>query len=76
VSELDDDLKATAQSIIEDAGRISDIEQAKLGMDAADPRVKQLAREAETVAADVLQKAVVEHEIAIDAVEEASGVGD
>jgi|GEM_PF-1466663 len=76
MSELDDDLKATAQSIIRDAERISEIEQVKLGMDAADPQVERLAREAETVAADLLQKAAVEHDLAIDAVDEASRLGD
>jgi len=66
VSELDDDLRATAQSIIEDADRIGRIEQAKLGLDASDPRVTTLAREAEAVAADLLRKAAVERELATE----------
>ncbi len=73
MSELDDDLKATAQSIIGDAGRIGDIEQAKLALDASDPRVATLAREAEAVAVDLLQKAGIERGLAAEAAQEAAG---
>ncbi|MCY7417626.1 MAG: hypothetical protein LH650_03865 [Chloroflexi bacterium] len=76
MSELGDDLKATAQAIIKDADRIGDIEDAKLGLDAADPLVLTLAREAETIAEDLFLKAAVEREIATEAADEAASAAD
>ncbi len=72
MTELDDDLKATAQSIIADADRITEIEEEKLGLDAADGRVADLADEAETVAIRLLQQAGIERDLATQAADAAA----
>jgi pimeloyl-CoA synthetase len=75
MTDLDDDLKATAQSIIADTDRITDIEQEKLKLDPGDERVVALADEAEEVANRLLQEAGVERELAQQAADAAAGRG-
>ncbi len=75
MTDLDDDLKATAQSIIADADRITDIEEEKLELDPGDERVVALADEAEAVANRLLQEAGIERELAQQAADAAAGTG-
>ncbi len=75
MTDLDDDLKATAQSIIADADRITDIEQEKLTLDPGDERIVALADEAEAVANRMLREAGVERELAQQAADAAAGTG-
>lgn len=57
VSDLDDDLRATAESIAGDAERLKQIERAKALLPADDPRVAQLARQAELLIDEMASKA-------------------
>ena len=59
-----DDLAATSESLREDAGQIVDIEAEKQDLDAGDPRLTSLSREAERLAGDVQQKSRVERDLA------------
>jgi hypothetical protein len=61
-----DDLTATSESLQADAERLLSIEQEKQGLDAEDPRVDTLSREAEQVAEDVEAKSRVERQIAAE----------
>ena len=62
-----DDLRATAESIAEDAGRLKQIEEAKLELDPADPRLLALADEAARIGEEVAIKTSIEKELALDA---------
>ncbi|MEZ0239613.1 MAG: hypothetical protein ACAH65_02340 [Chloroflexota bacterium] len=55
-----EDLTATSESLKEDAGRLFEIEDEKEHLDADDPRLDALSREAEQVAGDVQRKSRVE----------------
>ena len=57
VSDLDDDVRATAESIAADAERLKQIERAKALLSADDPRVAELAREAELLLDEMASKA-------------------
>ncbi len=59
-SELDEDLRTTAEAIRADALRVGDIEEQKLALDADDPRLAVLAEEAEIVAERMLTGTRVE----------------
>ena len=67
MSEADDDLRATAESIAQDAGRLKEIEEAKLALDPADPRVLALAEEAARIGEEVAIKTSLEKDLALDA---------
>lgn len=56
VSDLDDDLRATAEAIAGDAERLKQIERAKALLPADDPRVAELAREAERLIDEMASK--------------------
>ena len=73
MTDLDDDLKATAQSIIADADRISQIEEQKLRLDPSDEHVVGLADEAEAVATRLLREASIERDLAGQAADAATG---
>ena len=57
VSDLDDDVRATAESIATDADRLKQIERTKALLPADDPRVAELAREAEVLIDEMAAKA-------------------
>ena len=59
-----DDLAATSDSITEDARQVIDIEQEKRDLDAGDPRLTTLSREAERLAGQVEQKSRIERDLA------------
>lgn len=58
--ELEADIKATADDIARDAERIRHIEDEKARLDPGDPRIVELARESESIAARLAIKAKVE----------------
>lgn len=70
MSEAQDDLRATADSIIEDAGRLAAVETAKRDLAPGDPRLVRLSEAAETIARQILPKTRVESAIAQEAVVE------
>ena len=71
MSEIEDDLRATAEAIISDAEKVKGIEQEKLDLPPGDARIPELADEAEEVAERILQEATVERELAAKQAEEA-----
>jgi hypothetical protein len=73
VKELDDDLKATAESVIDDARRLEAVETAKSDLDPDDGRVTALATEARTIARRILLKTEIEHELAAETATDAPG---
>jgi hypothetical protein len=64
VANRDDDLKATAEDIAADAGRLEAIETQKAELDADDPRMVELAAESEQLARRIVPKTVAERELA------------
>lgn len=64
-----EDLKATATDLAADAERLKQVEQEKASLDPTDPRLKELAAEAEAIARDLPTKAAAQSEL----VEELSG---
>jgi hypothetical protein len=64
-----DDLKATAADLAADAERLRQVEREKVSLDPTDPRLKDLAAEAEAIAEDLPIKAAAQREL----VEELSG---
>ena len=60
MGEADDDLRATAESLQEDADRLKDLETTKEGLDPSDPKVLELAHEAKDLARSIADKANVE----------------
>lgn len=55
-----EDLAATTESLKEDASRLFDIESEKQELDADDPRLDALSRDAERLAGEVQHKSRVE----------------
>ena len=64
MDDLEEDLRATAQSIEADADRLSAIEDEKKLLGSADPRLAELSREAEMIAKRLVPKTVAERELA------------
>lgn len=64
VSETEDDLRSTAESIEGDAARLVAIEQEKQQLEPTDPKVVELSAEAEHLARAILPKAATERAIA------------
>jgi hypothetical protein len=67
MSDLDGELRATADDIAADAARLQEIEHEKTQLDAADPRVDELSAEGEQLARHLVPKATAEREIADEA---------
>ena len=59
----DDDLKATAEDIAADAGRLEAIESHKAELDADDPRMVELSAESEELARRIVPKTVAQREL-------------
>lgn len=70
-SDLEGDLKATAEDIAADAAQIKALEEEKADLDPADPRVQELSEKSERLARQLVPKTVAEREIT-DAISEAS----
>lgn len=64
MSEAQDDLRATADSIIEDAGRLAAVETEKRGLTPGDPRLVRLSEVAAAIARQILPKTKAESELA------------
>jgi hypothetical protein len=71
--EARDDLRATSESISHDAERLKAIEAQKRTLEPGDPRLDDLAVEAERIAAELAVKTTIETDIAEDIVEQESG---
>jgi hypothetical protein len=69
VSELEGDIRATAEDLAEDAHRLQEIEQAKGHLDIDDPRMAELSAESEKIARRMVPKTTAEREL----VDEAAG---
>lgn len=69
MSDTQDDLKATAEAMIDDSQRVADLEKAKFRLDASDPRYAQLAHEIERLIERMSAKARVQTQIAEEAAE-------
>ena len=67
LTEVESDLRATSEDLVEDAGRLRDIEKAKIALPAGDPKVDSLAEEAKALAEEIAAKASVEVAIAKEA---------
>jgi hypothetical protein len=63
-SDLDDDLRATADSIIDDADQLRRLEVAKRSMSPVNPALTDISRRVEDVAEEILHKARVESSLA------------
>lgn len=66
MDELEQDLRATAQSIELDADRLAAIEDEKKTLESSDPRLLELSREAESIARRLVPKAVTEQALAVE----------
>ena len=64
MSELDNDLRATAEDIAADAARLAEIEDEKTRLETDDPRMLQLSAESEQLARRLVPKTVAERELA------------
>jgi hypothetical protein len=67
MSDLDDDLRATADSIAGDAERLAAIEEEKQGLEVDDPRMVDLSAESERLAAKLMPKTSAEMDLAAKA---------
>ncbi|MBX3032136.1 MAG: hypothetical protein KF809_18475 [Chloroflexi bacterium] len=65
MSDVDDDLKATAEAAAEDARRLMELEQEKAQLPADDPRVRELSDEARALGDRLAQVTDIEHQLAI-----------
>jgi hypothetical protein len=64
MDELEEDLRATAQSIEADADRLAAIEDEKKLLGSNDPHLLELSREAEIIAKGLVPKTVAERALA------------
>jgi hypothetical protein len=67
VSDLDDDLRASADAIAGDAERLAAIETEKAALGSGDPRIVPLSREARRIAEALVPKTSAELDIATEA---------
>ena len=75
MSEVEDDLKATAEAITVDALRLVAIEEEKLGLDPKDPMIPLLSEESRTISQRLVVQTAVEDELATTLAEDESGRG-
>jgi hypothetical protein len=62
-SDLEGDLRATAEDIAADAAQIKELEEEKVELDAEDPRVQELSAKSERLARQLVPKTIAEREI-------------
>jgi hypothetical protein len=67
VSDLESDLRATAEDIAADAARLTAIEDEKARLGTDDPRLGELSAESEAIARRLVPKTVAERELADEA---------
>jgi hypothetical protein len=63
VPDAEEDLRATSESIQDDAVRLKELEQEKTALPLNDPRVAELSREIEALARSLADKATVERKL-------------
>jgi hypothetical protein len=74
--ELEDDLRATAEDIAQEASDLQEVEEEKTRLAPDDPRVPRLARAGERIARRILPKTIAERRLAEQAADEtADGEG-
>ena len=66
MDDLEEDLRATAQSIEADADRLAAIEDEKKTIGSADPRLLELSQEAELISKRLVPKTVAERALAVE----------
>lgn len=64
MSEIENDLRATAEDIAADSARLTGIEDEKIRLDARDPRMGELSAESEQIARRMVPKTAAERELA------------
>lgn len=67
VSDLENDLRATAEDIAADAARLAAIEEEKARLGSDDPRLLELSAEGEAIARRLVPKTAAETELAAEA---------
>jgi hypothetical protein len=67
VSDMENDLRATAEDIAADAARLAEIEEEKAGLETDDPRLVALSAEGEEIARRLVPKTAAESELAGEA---------
>jgi hypothetical protein len=63
MTDPEEDLRSTAESIRRDARQVQDLESQKIALDPADPKIVQLSHQVERIAATLREKAVAEREL-------------
>ena len=66
MDDLEEDVRATAQSIEADADRLAAIEDEKKTLNSADPRLLELSREAEFISKRLVPKTVAERALVVE----------
>jgi hypothetical protein len=66
VSEIEGDIRATAEDLAADALRVHEIEEAKGHLEVDDPRMMELSVESERIARRMVPKTVAERELVDD----------
>jgi hypothetical protein len=66
VSELEEDLRSTAEDLIADAERLKAIEQKKLRLGLGDPSLAKLADEADGVISRMAPKGAAQKQLAVE----------
>ena len=66
MDDLEEDVRATAQSIEADADRLAAIEDEKKTLNSADPRLLELSREAELISKRLVPKTVAERALVVE----------
>ncbi len=74
MSELENDLRATAEDIAADAARLTEIEVEKTRLGSDDPRLLELSAEGEAIARRLVPKTAAETELAIEALATDGGI--
>lgn len=66
MSEVEEDLKATAAAVTEDARRLLEIEREKLTLDPQDERIPVLSAEAQAISQRLVVQTAIEDELATE----------
>ena len=62
-AEAEEDLRATSDAIESDAERLNEIEESKQGLDAIDPQMAQLSKDAVEVSERISRNVGAEHQL-------------
>jgi hypothetical protein len=71
VTDTDDDLQATSESVVADTEKLRRIEERKQALPEGDPALIELSEEAESIARGIVPKTVAQRELASESVREA-----